>query len=104
MRRAVAILNVSLMREETNEVSLRIGHDRTFAAFDLLACVKSARTTERRRRRQERLDQRRLDIRHIACVTQPVSTILTVKWRSEIIGEARSSAAGRARSIQTYAI
>ena len=34
-RRAVAILDISLMHDEANEIALRIGDDMSFAALDL---------------------------------------------------------------------
>jgi len=48
-RRAIAILNVGFMHDETDEVSLRVGDDMSLAALDLLAGVEAARPPAFRR-------------------------------------------------------
>ena len=48
-RRAIAILNIGFMHDETDEVSLGVGDDMPLAALDFLSGVEATRTTAFRR-------------------------------------------------------
>jgi hypothetical protein len=74
---AIAILNIGFIHDEADEVSLRVGVDRTFTALDLLAGVEAARRAAHRgfhpltvddALRRARLVPRLLTRRHYQCL------------------------------------